>query len=576
MQILSRIFSCSLVLTLLLISQAFAQSPEAFKYQAVVRDANNAPLAWQTVKVRISILQIDVNGPVVYQEVHDATTSALGLISLNIGEGGVLSGVFADIDWGLYQHFLQIEIDETGGTNYYVLGTSQLLSVPYALFAKEAETALNVDDADADPANEIQTLSLDGDALSISLGDTVILPTLTAGEGIEIVNQEIINAKPGLWELDSSIVFVDTNQVGIGLHDSIDFPEDTRLFVNGNVRVADASKLSGVIRVEGPKDTIMALRIIADPSRAEDIRIAPSGRVFFAEEVGINQLNEAIDLNVRNQDGNSIVFNVEDTIGTDLFRVERNGSVGVNQLLNFVDLNVRNRAGNSTVFQLENETGGDIFEVGRTGNVGVNQITNNVTLQVQNRDTTGGVTNNIIANFEKADGSNVLQIQADNDVVVTGDFSVNNGNKNFVLDHPLDPANKALYHNAVESPDHVTYYHGTVTLGADGSATVSLPDYFEALNADFHYQLTCVGAFAQVFVAQEINDNKFVIDGGQAGMKVSWQVSARRNDPWAHDHPYEAEIEKDSSEKGRYYYPEGYGKGRNLQIGASVINGEDR
>ncbi|MEO1448721.1 MAG: hypothetical protein AAFV07_04290, partial [Bacteroidota bacterium] len=72
------------------------------------------------------------------------------------------------------------------------------------------------------------------------------------------------------------------------------------------------------------------------------------------------------------------------------------------------------------------------------------------------------------------------------------------------------------------------------------------------------------------------NANQFVIAGGEPGMKVSWQVSAKRNDPWAHDHPYEAEVEKEAHEKGRYYYPQGYGKKRDLQIGASVINGEDR
>ncbi|MEL7163602.1 MAG: hypothetical protein AAFN92_22785, partial [Bacteroidota bacterium] len=129
------------------------------------------------------------------------------------------------------------------------------------------------------------------------------------------------------------------------------------------------------------------------------------------------------------------------------------------------------------------------------------------------------------------------------------------------------PANKILAHNAVESPDHVTYYDGTVRLRGDGTAVVTLPKYFEALNTDYNYQLTCVGGFAQVYVATEIKNNQFAIAGGRAGMKVSWQVSARRNDPWARDHPYQAEEVKDAMDKGKYYYPEGYGKGKNLQIG---------
>jgi len=247
--------------------------------------------------------------------------------------------------------------------------------------------------------------------------------------------------------------------------------------------------------------------------------------------------------------------------------------VGINQAFSFVDLNVRNQPGNSTVFQVEDTTGTDLFEVGRNGNVGINQLTNNVTLQVQNKSVGD---NNIIANFERANGDNVLQIQDDRQVVVTGDFFVNSGNKNFILDHPLDPANKTLAHNAVESPDHVTYYDGTIRLNESGEAVVKLPSYFEALNSDYNYQLTCVGGFAQVYIKTEISNNQFTIAGGLAGMKVSWQVSARRDDPWAHDHPYQAEEDKDPVDKGKYYYPEGYGKGDAFKIGMEEPKEDDQ
>lgn len=482
----------SAAIALLLLNVALAQSPEALKYQAVVRDANNAPLGSQAITVRISILENSLTGTIAYEEAHSVTTSPIGLISLNVGEGTPLYGTFDAISWESYEHFLQVEVDQYGGSNYELLGTSQLLSVPYALFAKEAG---QVD--------------------------------LVAGEGISIDGNEISNAKPSLWKFKANLVFVDSNQVAIGINDTTVVPSDANLYVHGNIRIAEDSALLGVGQIVGAG----RLSFAADSGREDDIVIASTGRVTFEEEVGINQT------------------------------------------FSFVDLNVRNQAGNSTVFQVEDTSGTDLFEIGRNGNVGINQITNNVTLQVQNK--TNG-TNNIIANFEKSDGTNVLQIQDDSDVVVTGDFSVNSGNKNFIMDHPLDPANKILAHNAVESPDHVTYYDGTVQLDANGQATVALPSYFEALNRDFNYQLTCVGAFAQVYISTEIQNNEFAIAGGQPGMKVSWQVSARRNDPWAHDHPYQAEEDKDPSEVGRYYYPEGYGLGRDFQIGASVINGEDR
>ena len=170
--------------------------------------------------------------------------------------------------------------------------------------------------------------------------------------------------------------------------------------------------------------------------------------------------------------------------------------------------------------------------------------------------------------FRIADENQVdqLQVLRDGQMDVLGDFNVIGGAKNFMLDHPLDPLNKNLSHNAVESPDYVTYYHGTVQLDHNGEAIVLLPDYFEALNKDYHYQLTCVGGYAQVYVAEEIENNRFKIAGGHEGLKVSWQVSAVRNDPWAHDHPYEAEQEKNNYQKGKYWYPEGYGQAKEMGI----------
>jgi hypothetical protein len=146
-------------------------------------------------------------------------------------------------------------------------------------------------------------------------------------------------------------------------------------------------------------------------------------------------------------------------------------------------------------------------------------------------------------------------------VVVNGNFSVN-GSKAFVIDHPLDPANKLLYHFAVESPEVRNQYEGMVTLDQDGRAVVQLPDYFDALNANegIHYQLTCVGGYAPVYVAQEVAGNQFTIAGGSPGLKVSWQISALRDDPYLRDNRVETETDKTGDEIGRYWYPAGYGQ----------------
>jgi type VI secretion system Hcp family effector len=115
---------------------SISQSPQAFKYQAVARDNGGNVLANQNVSFQISILEGSTSGIAVYVETHDTITNEFGLVNLEIGNGAEVSGVFADIDWGGDIYFLQIEMDEAGGPNYLLMGTTQLMSVPYALYSE--------------------------------------------------------------------------------------------------------------------------------------------------------------------------------------------------------------------------------------------------------------------------------------------------------------------------------------------------------------------------------------------------------------------------------------------------------
>lgn len=144
-------------------------------------------------------------------------------------------------------------------------------------------------------------------------------------------------------------------------------------------------------------------------------------------------------------------------------------------------------------------------------------------------------------------------------VLVTGDLQVN-GSKNFKIDHPLDPANKYLIHAAIESNEMKNIYDGVAVIGSDGTATVTLPGYFGALNIEYRYQLTCIGGHAPVFVADEISKNQFKIGGGKPGMKVSWQVTGIRNDAAAVSRPLQVELDKVGSEVGKYINPEAFGQ----------------
>jgi hypothetical protein len=149
-------------------------------------------------------------------------------------------------------------------------------------------------------------------------------------------------------------------------------------------------------------------------------------------------------------------------------------------------------------------------------------------------------------------------------VTVTG--SLSKGGGSFKIDHPLDPENKYLLHSFVESPDMMNIYNGNVITDDNGYATVILPDYFDALNRDFRYQLTVIGDFAQAIIAEEINNNQFAIRTDKPNVKVSWQVTGVRQDPYAEANRIQVEVEKPAQEKGLYLHPEAYQLPPEMQI----------
>ncbi len=149
------------------------------------------------------------------------------------------------------------------------------------------------------------------------------------------------------------------------------------------------------------------------------------------------------------------------------------------------------------------------------------------------------------------------------DVFISGNIDMltqfNAADKFFRIDHPLTPTEKYLYHSTVESPERKNIYDGVVTTDANGYATVQLPEYFEALNTEFRYQLTVIGVFAQAIIAEKIADKRFVIRTDQPNIEVSWQVTGVRQDAYARNHPFEAEVDKPAEKQGTYLHPEAFG-----------------
>jgi hypothetical protein len=145
----------------------------------------------------------------------------------------------------------------------------------------------------------------------------------------------------------------------------------------------------------------------------------------------------------------------------------------------------------------------------------------------------------------------------DGDVQVTGTVSKSGGT--FKIDHPLDPANKYLYHSFVESPDMMNIYNGNVTTDGSGAAVVTMPAWFETLNTDFRYQLTTIGQPAQAWIASEITNGSFTIKTSKSAVKVSWQVTGIRQDAWANAHRIQVEVDKSPKDQGHYIHPELFG-----------------
>ncbi len=143
-------------------------------------------------------------------------------------------------------------------------------------------------------------------------------------------------------------------------------------------------------------------------------------------------------------------------------------------------------------------------------------------------------------------------------VHVSGTFS--NAVSALKIDHPQDPSGKYLVHASVESDQMMNVYRGHVTLDAQGKASVTMPSWFEALNEDFDYQLTCVGGYAPVYISQEVTGGRFAIAGGKPGLKVCWMVTGVRHDAFARVHPLVVEQEKPDNAKGTSLAPEAFGQ----------------
>ena len=232
---------------------------------------------------------------------------------------------------------------------------------------------------------------------------------------------------------------------------------------------------------------------------------------------------------------------------------QNNTSGGTNSFFGYT-AGIANTTGDANTFigynaGSTNTTGTNNILIGAGANVSFDNLTNATAIGA---NTTVSASNTMVL------GTGAIIVRIPGSLVVTG--TVSKGGGSFKIDHPLDPENRTLSHSFVESPDMMNIYNGNSVLDRRGEAVVTLPAYFEALNRDFRYHLTCIGGFAPVYIAQEIKGNRFKIAGGKPGMKISWQVTGVRQDAYANTHRIPVEEEKPASERGSYLHPDAFDK----------------
>ena len=229
--------------------------------------------------------------------------------------------------------------------------------------------------------------------------------------------------------------------------------------------------------------------------------------------------------------------------------------------INVVNESTSSSFGNLT-FNANALTGGNtVLEINdETGNIGVNSSPNNPIIKFSVSSPVDEPSGIAIA----SSANNIGIFSSANNIagVFIGDVQINGelifSSSVVSLDNPLDPANKFLNHANVGSSEMLNVYSGNVVLDSNGEAWVELAEWVEALNSDFRYQLTCIGGTSSVYIAEEVSDNRFKIAGGVSGMKISWQLTGVRKDPWAQEHPLIVDKEKSPNEKGYYYHSELY------------------
>lgn len=575
----------TLLMIIILSGIMVAQPPQAFKYQAVVRGAGGEIMSNQLVDIRISIHDETPVGTIVYQEIFHETTNQFGLVTLNIGLGSTVIGTFGNIDWWADAKFIELEIYNSAGGGYVSLGTSELFSVPYALYSGQS----------ADGYWELNNSDIYYNSGSVGIGTTYPIAKLHVDGG----------TGAGIFGFSS-------NSYGIiGTSWAPTYPG-----VQGEALAEDSYGMYSKNQYGGT-----AFRSWSDGGLAGHFE----GDVYMEDDLGIGTSDPSYPLHIKKSHDDWLVgihnqswatnahglvtrseggdpFLAQSSYGN-LLIVKNNGRVGIGTSTPDARLHVddRIRVGEdpsySTVYgELYHEGGGTGFKInahaggGSWGDLHL-QTNGSTKLFIESSGKVGIGTTSPIALLEVYPSSgtaiyghcsnntgvwgasiNSYGIFAQSTYYYAGYFSGNvnitgslsKGSGSFVIDHPLDPENKLLRHNFVESPENLLIYRGKAELNEKGEAVVKMPEYFEALTKEDEASIHLTPVGRPFLTGAEWNsDFSAIIIYGDPDRDVFWEVLADRDDPVIHELGRPVEEEKGGKntlrEKGKLLYPKAYG-----------------
>jgi hypothetical protein len=491
--------------------------PPVVKFSGVLTDTNNKPVTG-TVGVTFSLYQQSQGGAPLWVETQNVSADKTGHYSVMLGSAtsqGIPADVFAsgEARWLGVQAQGQAEQPRT-----------VLMSVPYALKAADAETIGGL------PPSAFLKAAAPGSSSANNSSQAVagITGTGTANH----ITKWLSSTKLG----NSNIFDGSSGNVGIGTTS----PGAT-LDVNGSAVVRQNATVTGSLGA-GP--------ITATSSSS-------GGTGVFANAGSSTASNGVI------AEGATGVAAYTTVAGSIAVYGDAGSSTGSNGVVGYGATGV---AGNSTITGSYGTYGSGSTGVwgnstGTGANVGVLGSGGAFGVLGQSSSTSGSgggfsnsTTGDALFTYNQSGGYAAF---FDGNVDVDGNLSKAGGS--FKIDHPLDPANKYLYHSFVESPDMMNIYNGNATTDASGSAVVTLPEWFETLNRDFRYQLTVMGQFSQAIVASKVANHQFTIKTDKPNVEVSWQVTGIRQDPWANAHRIPVEVAKAQADRGLYLHPELFG-----------------